>query len=109
MTRRYTLLSAKTTTGAGDSTPPIQDNAQSSSNRTAQVAGSTTAGAGAAEVVIEVSNDGSNWITAGTVTLTLGTTSTSDGFVMDAAWLFVRANVSSISGTGAAVSAYLGV
>lgn len=109
MTRRYTLLSNKTATGAGDSTPPIQDNAQSSSNRTAQVVGTTTAGAGAAAVNIEVSNDGSNWLVAGTVTLTLSTTSTSDGFVIDAAWLFVRANVTSISGTGAAVSAYLGV
>jgi hypothetical protein len=71
---------------------------------TAEAYGTTTSGSGAASVTIEVSNNNSTWQTAGTIGLTLGTTQTSDGFVIDAPWLYVRANVASISGTGAKVS-----
>ena len=62
-------------------------------------------GAVATTVVIEVSNDGVNAVAtpAGTIALS-GTTSASDGFVMDAAWKFVRARISAISGTGATVN-----
>lgn len=67
----------------------------------------TVAGAGAvtATVVVEVSNDGSNWLTLGTITLS-GTTSASDGFAVGAGalWEFSRGNVTAISGTGAAVT-----
>jgi hypothetical protein len=73
---------------------------------TFQASGATTSGAGAATVVIQVSNDNSNWITAGTITLTLGTSETSDGFAFDAHWEHVRANVTAISGTGAYVSVF---
>ena len=80
--------------------------------RTFQASGFTTAGAGASTIIIEVSNldpPGANdWVVAGTITLTLGTTPTSDGFVTDAPWTFVRARVSAISGTNAAVSVVMG-
>ena len=72
-----------------------------------QVLGNTTSGAGSAVVQIEVSNDGVNAIIAGSVSLTLGTSVTDDGMTIDALWKFIRANVISITGTGAKVSAII--
>ncbi len=94
-----TVLNNATVTGAGASTRMI-----GSGRVTVEANGTTTAGSGAAQVSIEVSNNNSTWQTAGTIGLTLGTTQTSDGFAMDAPWLYVRGNVTSISGTGAKVS-----
>jgi len=98
-----TLLSDKTATGAGDaySVP--------NSKRTFQADGTTSSGAGSATVKVQVSNDNSNWIDLGTITLTLATTSSSDGFSSDAPWRYVRGNVTAISGTGASVNLYMGV
>lgn len=64
----------------------------------------TVSGTGAvsATVVIQVSNDGANWITMGTIILA-GTTSNSDGFTAMANWALVRANLTAVSGTGATV------
>lgn len=66
-------------------------------------------GAVTATVLIEGSNFGveGTYITLGTITLT-GTTIATDGFVHDAPWGFIRAELTAISGTGAAVSAALG-
>jgi len=84
-------------------------------NRTFQGMGTTSSGSGSASIVIEASNkalpvEGTNvdWTTLGTITLTLGTTQTNDGFVSSASWRWVRARVSAISGTGATVNVYLG-
>lgn len=74
---------------------------------TFQAAGLTTAGAGAATVIIEVSNDGVTPIIAGTITLTLDTTAAADGFAMNARWKYARARLSAISGTGAKASAQI--
>ena len=72
----------------------------------------TVSGTGAvsATVVIDVSNDGVNATAtpAGTITLS-GTTSYSDGFVTDSPWKYIRAHITAISGTGAAVSVNFGV
>lgn len=64
----------------------------------------TGTGAVAATITIQVSNDGVNPVgtAAGTITLS-GTTSASDGFAINAAWKYIRAVVSGISGTGATV------
>lgn len=70
----------------------------------ANVAGT---GAVTATVVIEVSNDGTNVVTLGTIGLS-GTTSAVDGFASDAAWAFARARISAISGTGATVNVFMG-
>lgn len=79
-------------------------------NKTFQAKGTTTAGVGAATVIIEVTNDTTwPWITLGTITLTLGTVATSDGLAMLAGWKYVRARLSAISGTGAAVSVAVGI
>ncbi len=84
-------------------------------NRTFQAMGATSAGSGASAIIIEASDKADpaeatavDWTTLGTITLTLGTTQTNDGFVSYASWRWVRARVSSISGTGATVNAYLG-
>lgn len=97
------ILNAATATGASGS------HTIDTANTTYQAAGTTSAGSGAATVVIEVSDNGDDWLTLGTITLTLGTTSTSDGFASAATWAFARANVTAISGTDATVSVWMGV
>lgn len=94
------LAENTTTTG----TPGAVELKGESPPMSVQAIGSTTAGAGAATINVDVSNDGVNFINAGTITLTLGTTVTSDGFTIASNWKFARAYVVSISGTGAAAS-----
>lgn len=103
------LLTDATTTVAGDKYSPW------CVNRTFQGMGTTSSGSGASAIIIEASDKPSpvestnvDWTTLGTITLTLGTTQTNDGFVSAASWRWVRARVSSISGTGATVNAYVG-
>lgn len=101
-----TLLSAATTTGAGGRV------SSSAGPKTFQAFGTTTAGSGAATVTVQVSNADSptenDWLTLGTITLTLGTTSTSDGFASNAPWQHYRGNLTAISGTNAAVTLKMG-
>ena len=72
----------------------------------------TGTGAVTATVTIECSNDDTlqNWCTTvlGTITLS-GATSSSDGFTTTAPWKYVRAKVTAISGTGAAVVVLMGI
>ncbi len=67
-------------------------------------------GAVTATIIIYVSNTGDDddWATAATITLS-GTTSDSAGFAMNAKWAYTYAEISAISGTGAAVTVTLGV
>lgn len=69
-----------------------------------------TSGAQTATVTIECSDDGIHTCATvmGTIALS-GTITASDGFASTAAWKYVRANVTAISGTGAVVTAFLGV
>jgi hypothetical protein len=67
----------------------------------------TGTGAVTAVIACQVSNDGINWLTAGTISLS-GTTTATDGFPMTAPWLYVRGNITSISGTSAAVTLTMG-
>lgn len=96
------LLSAVTATGAGSGlqlTGVI---------RSFHAKGSTSAGAGAATIKVQGSIDNTTWVDLGTITLTLATTATADGFVSQAPWKYVRGNVTALSGTGAAVTLYAG-
>ena len=95
------LLNAATATGAGLAYAM-------GGKRTFQASGLTTAGAGAATIKIQVSNDASNWLDLGTISLTLSSSSSSDGFAADAPWGYVRANLTAISGTNAAVTVRMG-
>lgn len=96
------LMTAKTTTGASSIAAGFGPDC------TIQMKGRTTSGAGAAAANIEVSNDEVSWVVGGSISLTLGTTDTTDGVHIQASWPFVRLNVTSISGTGASVDGYLG-
>jgi hypothetical protein len=69
-----------------------------------------TAGVQTATVIFDVSNDALHPVgtSLGTTTLS-GTLTASDGFTTAAAWKFIRARVTAVSGTGALVTALLGV
>lgn len=101
-TRAMKILSAATATGAGEVFRPWGQ------KRSYQAVGNTSSGSGAADIDIEVSNDCVNYVVVGTISLTLGTTVVTDGFVTDANWACVRANVDAISGTGATVDVWIG-
>ena len=90
------LIDAQTTTGAGQAISQAGD---------AHTFQATVTGTGAvsATVLVECSNNGVNWLTLGTCTLS-GTAAATDGFATAAPWSFVRGNVTAISGTGAAVT-----
>jgi hypothetical protein len=96
------LLSDKTATGAGDTFEPWGEAG------TYHGYGTTSSGSGASVITVQVSNDNVSWINMGTITLTLGTTVTADGFCKVVPWKYVRGYVTSISGTGAKVSLIMG-
>lgn len=97
------LLVDSTAIASGDQKEPWH------TNRTFEAYGTTSSGAGAATVIIEVRNsENSDWHTMATITLTLGTSVAGDGFASSAAWRYVRARISAISGTDASVSVNMG-
>lgn len=76
-----------------------------------QAYGTTSAGAGACSVDIEGTIDGQAWTRLGTLNVTLATTvaaGVADAFVSADRFLQHRANVKTISGTGAAVTVVAG-
>ena len=101
MTTRTTLLSAVTGTGAGSA---VTDQGQPPSfAANVQGTGSVTA-----TVVIEARNAASGvWFTLATITLS-GTTSAADGFGSLVRYMEYRANLTAVSGTGAAVTVTMG-
>ena len=101
--RTISLLTGATGTGAGAAFGPFD-----SPSMTFQAVGTVSTSIGAATVKIQVSNDGTNWIDLGTITLTLATSASSDGLSAFAAWAYVRANVTAISGTDATVTVTMG-
>ncbi len=97
--RVLSILENATATGAGGWV--FKDAPLSS----VQAFGSTTSGSGATVVSIEATNNtNGSYIVIGTISLTLGTTVTTDGFIIQAPWKYIRGNVTSISGTGASVT-----
>lgn len=95
----YTLVSAATTTGAKTAHAGIPEG-----TKTFQAHGVTSAGAGAATIAVQGTVDGTVWDTIGTISLTLSTTASGEGFTSADAYSAFRANVTEISGTGAAVT-----
>jgi hypothetical protein len=69
----------------------------------------TVVGTGAltATVTIKGSNDGVNFVTIGTITLS-GTTSATDGFASSGMWAYHQAVSSGVTGTGAIVTVLMG-
>jgi len=97
------LLNAVTVNGAGQAYQPI------GARRTFQATGQTSAGAGTADVIVEGSNDGTNWTEIGTITLVLSSTISNGGFASEAPWRHVRGRVANLTGTNAAVSLNMGL
>ena len=104
--RASKLLNAAIATGAGESLEPLQGPLL---DRTFQATGQTSSGAGSVTVDVEVSDDKANWIVQRTITLTLSSAVSTDGYTTRAPWKYVRGNVTAISGTGAAVTLWIGI
>ena len=102
-TNRADILLGATATGAG---PGVTNMA---GYKTYQAWGTTSTSTGAAAIAVRGSNNGGvTWDTIGTISLTLGTTATSDGFTSTDRYALVSGNVVSISGTGAQVNLAVG-
>ena len=69
-------------------------------NRSFQAVGVMSSSTGTASVVIEVSNDGTNYVTLGTITLTLTTAPSSDAFFAYTTYEFYRARLSQVTSNG---------
>jgi len=98
MPRQQNLMTGVTTNTTGSTF----DRPEAVWSYQAVVAGT---GAVSVTVTIQVSNDGSNWETFGTLAPS-GTTTATDKLNGDAPWALHRAVTSSISGTGATVSVH---
>jgi len=94
----------QTIAAGGSAATGSSKNGQGDATFQATVSGT---GAVSATVNIEVSNDNTNWLVLGTITLS-GTTSATDGFASTANWRYVRSNCTAISGTNAALSVVMG-
>lgn len=77
--------------------------------RTVQAVLTTSSGSGSATVIIEVSLDGSNFITAGTITFASAASPQTDGFVINAPWAFIRSRCTALAGAGASCVVYMGL
>ncbi len=98
----------RTTTSTISDIAPIE---AWSGNKTFSANGTTSAGAGAATVIVYGSNVNStvvgDWAVLCTITLVLGTTSSGDGCVTNADWKYNQVRVSAISGTNAKVDVFV--
>ncbi len=94
------LLDAVLVTGAGAAAGGTSGGKSGRKTFQAVVSGSGTV---TATVLVQVSNDGTNWLTLGTITLS-GTTTATDGFASEGSWMNYRGNVTALTGTGAAVT-----
>ena len=69
---------------------------------TFQAVANGTSGAYAADIDVEVSNDGVNWVVLGNISISgTATTAATDGFSASLAWSYVRGKTGTITGTGA--------
>lgn len=103
------LLDAVTSTSAGE-WQRFKANFMNA-NATFHGSANGTSGAFSATITIEVSNDGVNAIDPPMGTISLSGTATtvgSCGFASNASWLYVRGNVTAISGTGANATLVMG-
>jgi hypothetical protein len=97
-----TMLSAATTAAAGAAVSGARG------VKTFQADGTTSAGSGSATIQVQGRVGRASWDVIGTITLTLGTTATSDSFTSDDRYTELRGNVTAISGTNASVNLYYG-
>jgi hypothetical protein len=100
----FTLLNAQTTTNTGNPFEPPMGGVRTYAATLTCSSGNCTA-----TVLYEVSMDKVAWITMATTTFSSAASPQADGFVSDSTWPYVRASVTAITGTNAAVSAYMNV
>ncbi len=89
-----TILLDTLTTLAGPST------ASNTPKRTVQATVTASSGAATATVLIAGSNNGVDWLTLATITLS-GSSSDSDGVALESPWKRIRAECTAITGTDA--------
>ena len=65
-----------------------------------QAVGVMSVGTGTASVTIEVSDDGTNFMGLGVITLALTTSASSDGFAVTNTWNYIRANLTQVTTNG---------
>lgn len=92
------MLSA--TAAATGSAFQIRSTSDLYANRSFQAVGVMSASTGTANVVIEVSNDGTNYVTLGTINLTLTTSPSSDAFFTYTTYEFYRARTTQVTSNG---------
>jgi hypothetical protein len=93
------ILNGATATGAG-ATFTIRSSTQQYVYKSFQAVGVMSAGTGTVAVNIEVSNNGTEFLTLATISLSLSTSKASDGFACVNTWNYVRANVTAITTNG---------
>lgn len=98
-----TLLHKAASPATGTTTPLLPENGKATFQAVLKGTGAITA-----TILLEVSNDGENWLTLATFTMA-GTTVVTDGAVSDAPWAYVRARLTAITGTSANASVFMGV
>lgn len=67
----------------------------------------TGTGSVAATVVVQVGNIQNQWLDLGTLSLS-GTTTATQGLALDAHWVYIRVNITVLTGTGATVDVVMG-
>lgn len=100
MAQRIPLMTSRTATATGSTIEAPGPGA------TVQAVVTGT-GALTATVVVQVSNDGAAWLTISTLSLS-GTTSATQGMALDAHWVYIRADLTVLTGTGATVNVWMG-
>ncbi len=81
-----------------------------SGRATIQSVANGTSGAFTSTTEIYVSNDGTNFILSGTITLSgTATTADTEGIAINAPWAYIRVNETSLTGTGASNTVTLSV
>lgn len=98
----------QTANGSGQVIPetyPPQANENAPPTQTVVASVTTTSGAGSATVQLQGSNDGTNWVNVGTALSAVSTGPV--GAVENSTYAYFQAVVSSITGTGAAVTTTL--
>lgn len=73
-------------------------------NKSFHFYGNVSAATGSAACDIEGSNDGETFAVIDAMTLTLGTAVTHDTYQNDFGWAYIRANLKTLTGTGAEVT-----
>ena len=91
---------------ATQTTEPLELNGH---YKTFHAYGKVSASTGSAAIDILASNDGVEFTTIDTLSLTLGTSVTHDTFENSFGWKFIKANLKTLTGTDAEVTLTMGV